>query len=466
MKKMTINWQEEVAKVKDDYLNDLYTLLRIPSFREDDKATEEAPLGPGPKAALDAFLAMVDRDGFTSKNVANMAGRFEFGQGDEILGIIGHLDVVPVDDSWETDPFEPTLIDGKLYARGVSDDKGPMLAAYYALKIIRDLDLPVSKKVHFIVGTDEESEWKGLTRYLETEPLPDFGFSPDAEFPIINGEKGMYSATLKFPALEGAIESFESGIRENMVPGDADAVIKGFDLEEVQAAAEEFQAKQPVSLTVEASADNKIHLHLHGRVSHGAFPEAGENAATYLALFLKNLSSDLEGNSYISFIANLLHQDFKGQKTGIDHHDEVMGDLSLNPGVFGAKDGQQFVTLNIRFPQGQSFEQLDKSFSQLGDQFGFAQETGTSNKVPHYVPGDDPLVQTLLEVYEEHTGMEGHEVVIGGGTYGRLMERGVAFGAEFPDEVSTMHEPNEVQRVDRLLLTMAIYADAIYRLIK
>lgn len=462
---MKINWQEEVSKIKEAYFEDLCTLLRIPSVREDDKATEEAPFGPGPKKALDTFLEMAKRDGFPTKNVANVAGRLEFGQGNEIMGIIGHLDVVPVDDSWLTDPFEPTFKDGKLYARGVSDDKGPMLACYYALKMIRNLKLPVSKKVHFIVGTDEESDWRCLHRYLETEPLPDFGISPDAMFPVINGEKGGYTVDLKFGALQGVLKSFTAGQRENMVPGEATAVIEGFNPLLVQEAADQFNAQQSVQITVEEKGQ-ELTVIAHGKVSHGAFPENGHNAATYLAAFLTSLDAKLEKDPYLSFIANVLHLDFKGQKVGISHHDPVMGDLSLNSGVFYKEGDKQVITVNIRFPQGQSLEQLDARFDELGQQFGFERVTGPSNKLPHYVPMDDPLVKTLLAVYEEHTGMEGYETVIGGGTYARLMKRGVAFGAEFPDEENTMHEPNEVQSLDRLLLTIAIYADAIYRLIQ
>ena len=116
------------------------------------------------------MLAIADRDGFTTKNIENVAGRIEFGSGDEIFGILGHVDVVPAGDGWETNPFEPVIKDGKIYARGSSDDKGPSIAAYYALKLLKDNDIKLNKKVHFIFGTDEESEWVGINRYLEVEP--------------------------------------------------------------------------------------------------------------------------------------------------------------------------------------------------------------------------------------------------------------------------------------------------------
>ena len=148
---MAIDWKQEVAKREDDLMKDLMDLLRVPSVREDDKATEDAPFGPGPKAALLKFLEIGERDGFVTKNVENVAGHLEFGEGDETLGIFGHVDVVPVGTGWDTDPFEPVIKDGRLYARGSSDDKGPSVAAYYALKMIKELELPTSKRVRFII---------------------------------------------------------------------------------------------------------------------------------------------------------------------------------------------------------------------------------------------------------------------------------------------------------------------------
>jgi len=160
---MTIDWKKEVELRKEDLLKDLFTLLRIDSVRDDSKATEDAPVGPGPKEALEAFLAIGERDGFTTKQVGNLAGHIEFAPNPdykETLGVLGHVDVVPVGTGWDTDPFEPQIINDRIYARGSSDDKGPSMAAYYALKIIKELGLPVSRRVRFIIGTDEESGWK------------------------------------------------------------------------------------------------------------------------------------------------------------------------------------------------------------------------------------------------------------------------------------------------------------------
>ncbi len=197
--KMT-DWMKAAQSQEESYLKDLTNLLKIPSVRDDSAATDEYPLGPMPAKALQEFLKMAKQDGFRTKNIDNLVGYAEWGEGDETLAILAHLDVMPAGKGWDTDPFDPVIKDGNLYARGASDDKGPGMACYYALKYLKDQGVKFNKKVRFIVGTDEESNWTGMHRYFEVEPAPTMGFSPDAEFPVINGEKGQFSLLLDVPA--------------------------------------------------------------------------------------------------------------------------------------------------------------------------------------------------------------------------------------------------------------------------
>ena len=255
---MTIDWQKEVEARKEELLEDLKNLLRVNSERDDSKVTPDAPFGPGPRDALKHMLAYGERDGFVVKNVDNYAGHIDLGEGDETLGIFGHMDVVPAGDGWDTDPYEPVIKDGKIFARGSSDDKGPSMAAYYAMKIIKDLDLELSKKVRFVVGSDEESGWADMAYYFEHEEEPDFGFSPDAEFPIINGEKGNVSFALRFQgdnAGDYVLKTFTSGLRENMVPGTATATLEVPSAEaaiQMEEAFYRFVEANPVSGSIEA----------------------------------------------------------------------------------------------------------------------------------------------------------------------------------------------------------------------
>ena len=468
---MTIDWTKEVEARKDDLLEDLQNLLRINSERDDAQATPEAPFGPGPVAGLKHMLAYGERDGFTVKNVDNYAGHIEYGEGDETLGIFGHMDVVPAGDGWETDPYEPVIKDGKIYARGASDDKGPSMAAYYAMKIIKELGLPVSKKIRFVVGSDEESGWGDMDYYFQHEEAPDFGFSPDAEFPIINGEKGNVTIRLTFRGGNGAdykLESFKSGLRENMVPGTADAVVTAASADEAASLAASFETfiKQEAKISGNAElSDKTVTFHVVGKGAHGASPQSGINAATFLATFLNDYSFAEGAYSFINTIAEFIHEDFYGEKLGVAFEDEKMGKLTMNAGIVNFDPENPLVTLNFRYPKGTSAEELQaKVQATVGETVTATQ--GDRNQEPHYVPVDDPLVATLLQVYEDHTGEKGQEQIIGGGTYGRLLKRGVAYGAMFPGYTDTMHQANEFMELDDLFRAAAIYADAIYRLAK
>ncbi len=471
---MTIDWQKEVEARKDDLMKDLGELLRIDSVRDVEHGTKEEPLGPGPAAALRKVLEIAERDGFETKNIENVAGHIDYGDGEEMFGLLGHVDVVPVDDNWDTDPFEPVIKDGKLYARGSADDKGPSMAAYYAMKIIKDLELPLSKKIRFIFGTDEESEWVGIHRYMEVEEMPKVGFSPDANFPIINGEKGILSYEVTFEDQEGeegafTLESFKSGMRTNMVPGDATAVLKVNDeakAADLKAAFEKFVAEAEVDGEVKEE-NGQITLTTIGKGAHAQEPKFGINAATYLATFLVDHDLDASGAHFVKVVSEYMHLDYNGKKLNAYIKHDVMGETTSSANLFDySQDGVKKVTLNVRHPEGITKDEIMDNMKEVLKDAGVSIEIIGDVKTPHYVPGDDPLVKTLLDVYEEHTGDKGEEQSIGGGTYGRILERGVAYGAMFPGEENVMHQPNEFMPVDSLLKATAIYADAIYRLAK
>lgn len=466
---MTVNFRTEVDKRKDEFMADLFDLLRINSERDDSQADAKHPFGPGPVHALDKFLEIADRDGYPTTNVDNYAGHFEFGEGDEVLGIFGHLDVVPAGSGWDTDPYEPQIIDGKLFSRGSSDDKGPTMACYYGLKIIKELGLPTSKKVRFIVGTDEESGWADMDYYFEHVglPLPDFGFSPDAEFPIINGEKGNITAYLHFTGENSGaarLHSFAGGLRENMVPESATAIISG-DLTDLDSKLAAFVEEYGLKADAEALDNGRVQVTVIGKSAHGSTPEEGINGATYLAKFLGQFAFDGAAKAYLELAGDTLLEDHEAKKLGVAISDEQMGALSMNAGVFKFDEASSdnTIALNFRYPKNTNPETIKAGLEKLGVEAVSLSEQGHT---PHYCPIDDPMVATLLSVYEKHTGLKGYEQVIGGGTFGRLLKRGVAYGAMFPGDVNTMHQANEFIEVEQLYRAAAIYAEAIYELIK
>ncbi|BDD39048.1 dipeptidase PepV [Streptococcus ruminantium] len=466
---MTVNFRTEVDKRKDEFMADLFDLLRINSERDDSQADAKHPFGPGPVHALNKFLEIADRDGYPTTNVDNYAGHFEFGEGDEVLGIFGHLDVVPAGSGWDTDPYEPQIIDGKLFARGSSDDKGPTMACYYGLKIIKELGLPTSKKVRFIVGTDEESGWADMDYYFEHVglPLPDFGFSPDAEFPIINGEKGNITAYLHFTGENSGaarLHSFAGGLRENMVPESATAIISG-DLTDLDSKLAAFVEEYGLKADAEALDNGRVQVTVIGKSAHGSTPEEGVNGATYLAKFLGQFAFDGAAKAYLELAGDTLLEDQEAKKLGVAISDEQMGALSMNAGIFKFDEASSdnTIALNFRYPKNTNPETIKAGLEKLGVEAVSLSEQGHT---PHYCPIDDPMVATLLSVYEKHTGLKGYEQVIGGGTFGRLLKRGVAYGAMFPGDVNTMHQANEFIEVEQLYRAAAIYAEAIYELIK
>ncbi|HFH8409153.1 TPA: dipeptidase PepV [Streptococcus agalactiae] len=468
---MTIDFRAEVDKRKDALMDDLINLLRINSERDDSQADAEHPFGPGPVKALEFFLEMAERDGYETKNVDNYAGHFTFGQGEEELGIFGHLDVVPAGSGWDTDPYEPVIKDNRLYARGSSDDKGPTMACYYALKIIKELGLPTSKKVRFVVGTDEESGWGDMDYYFEHVglPKPDFGFSPDAEFPIINGEKGNITEYLHFSGEnKGAVRlhSFSGGLRENMVPESATARFTShLDQTTLGASLADFASKH--NLKAELSVEDEQYIAtVYGKSAHGSTPQEGVNGVTYLALYLSQFDFEGPARAFLDVTANIIHEDFSGEKLGVAYEDDCMGPLSMNAGVFqfDETNDDNTIALNFRYPQGTDAKTIQTKLEKLN---GVEKVTLSDHEhTPHYVPMDDELVSTLLAVYEKQTGLKGHEQVIGGGTFGRLLERGVAYGAMFPGDENTMHQANEYMPLENIFRSAAIYAEAIYELIK
>ncbi|MFS0674548.1 dipeptidase PepV [Ornithinibacillus sp. 179-J 7C1 HS] len=467
----TINWMDEVLKRKEDFIKDLQGLLQIKSVLDEENATEEAPLGKGIKEALQYMLDLGEKDGFTSKNVGNLAGHLEMGQGSELVGVLGHVDVVPEGDGWSVDPYSGIIKDGKIYARGSSDDKGPTIAAYYAMKIVKELGLPLNKRVRLIIGTDEESNWRCVDHYFEHEEMPTTGFVPDADFPIIFAEKGItdYDVVQPIQTIDDTaskkLVSFQSGLRYNMVPDFAEAKIN------VQHDATDLiqgylAYLNEVKLEGNANVENGVVvLNLVGKSAHGAEPSKGKNAGTYLAHYLQQLELDNAGKQYVTTVAEF-HDKSRGEVFGVEYEDEESGHLTINVGVMSySNESLGRIGINMRYPVTFDIEEGKKKIETYLETKGLQLENFSDGK-PTYVKKDDPLIKTLQKVYEEQTGDEAYLLAIGGGTYSRALDHGVAFGAMFPGREDVMHQKDEYAIVDDLLKATAIYAQAVYELAK
>ncbi len=466
-----IDWTEEVEKRKIDLIRDLQGLLRIKSVLNESTSTKDAPLGIEVKKALDYMLELGERDGFTSKNVGNLAGHLEMGSGDGLIAGLCHVDVVPEGDGWSVDPYGGEVKDGKIFARGAIDDKGPTLAAYYGMKIVNELGVPINKRIRLIIGTDEESEWRCVNHYFEHEEMPEMGFAPDADFPIINAEKGIVDFDLKqkrnSPKEHGAkitLISFFSGRRYNMVPDHARAVLDiQCDHTELLQLFNDFQYSQDVNGSYYVESGYVV-LELEGISAHGMEPDNGKNAGLLLASFLSTIKLDRKGMDFVNAAVHFFFGDSRGRTLGVQHNDEAMGDLTINVGkmTFNDEDGGRF-GLNMRYPASFSLEEGMEEIMRKAEGSNF-EVTNVSNLKPHYVPSDDILIQKLTKVYEEQTKEKAELLSISGGTYARSLNKGVAFGALFPGRPDVAHQKDEYVEIEDLLKATALYAQAFYEL--
>lgn len=465
-----INWQEEVNKRKEDLIADLQGLLKIPSVLNEQDATPDAPLGQNVKKALDYMLQLGEKDGFIPKNTGNLAGHLEIGTGNDLIGILCHVDVVPEGDGWSVDPYGGEVKEGRIYARGSIDDKGPTMAAYYAMKIVKELGVPFQKRVRMIIGTDEESDWRCVEHYFQHEEMPEMGFAPDADFPIIHAEKGIADYDLvqknQLTPSKGAITllSFESGRRYNMVPDYARAII---DVDknhtQIMQTFNEFLKVQQLKGNYYLESGFTV-LELEGVSAHGMEPDNGKNAGLILASFLSTMDLDSKANTYIQSAVKFFFGDSRGRALGVQYADDITGDLTINVGKmsYNEHDGGRF-GLNMRYPV--TFD-IDKNMTKLREkvnQAGFTIENFSDSK-PHHVPENNPLIKVLQKVYEEQTQEQAKLLAIGGGTYARALESGVAFGALFPGRPDVAHQKDEYIELDDLFKATTIYAQAIYEL--
>lgn len=463
-----MNYKELVEQYKDDLIQDLSGLLAIDSVRGE--KTPEAPVGKGPLEALNYMMALGDRDGMTTKSVENLAGHIEYGSGEEIFGVLGHVDVVPVSDDWDTPPFEPTIKDGYLIARGVQDDKGPTMAAYYAMKILKEQGYEFNKRLRLIIGTDEESNWECTEAYFKHEAMPDAGFAPDAAFPLIHGEKGISTFDLiqEFNEENTSVGSvnlvqFNSGSAYNVVPDVATAILKADDEVIVIEAFEKFLADNNVEGTVESTGD--LTLKAFGKNAHGSTPDLGVHAGHILLKFLNQLDLDGKGSHFVTVMNSYIVDNLDGKQMDLFSSHEEMGETTVNSGIikYDMTKGA-VVGVNYRYPFGVDFDKNIEALTKTitAEQFSIKDASG---QPPHYVNADDPLIKVLVESYRNHVEDDRAPFTIGGGTYARTLDKGVAFGAMFKDTLDTMHQKNERMKIDELILVTTIYLEALHRIV-
>ena len=461
-----MNWYELAKAREQELLAELTALLQIESVLDEANPTVEEPFGPGPRAALDFMLEKGIEQGMIAKNIDNMAGHIEMGEGDDVLGILCHVDVVPAGDlsTWTYPPFEGRIVDGKLYARGSINDKGPTMAAWMAMKLVKDAGIELNKRIRMIIGTDEESGFRCVTRYFEKEEMPEIGFAPDADFPLINAEKGI--ANIVFTqsekrSVDDKLVSFKAGKRINMVPDLAEAVLTNVDTTFV----ENFQ-KYLTEIGAQGTFTNEgntLIITIKGKSAHAMEPEKGLNAAVLLAQFLSSQQIGGAGQKFVDFMDFAFGQNPYGTSLALQFSDDMSGPTTLNAGLVSFGEHGAEIQVSMRYRVTYTFDEKITAAQPIVATNGFSLDVA-DNDTPHYVPEDDELVATLLDVYRGATGDFSKPLSTGGGTYARVMKKGVAFGMLFPGELELAHQADEFVDVENLLKATAIYAEAIVKL--
>lgn len=455
--------EQYFAEHEQELIEDVKTLVRIPSERG--AAQPGMPYGEATVRALDAALKMAEDYGFAVKNYENYVGVADLGPAEPGLDILAHLDVVPVADNWTVcDPFDPIVKDGNIYGRGTADDKGPALAALFAMRCVKDLGIELNKRVRWIVGTDEECGSSDVEYYYKQEPEAPMTFSPDASFPVINLEKGRLTTEITAQydnRTDGArIVSVNCGLKSNVIPESALAVIAGMTAEEAEPVCRAAAERMKMDFTLSVQ-EGLLHIAAKGEGGHAAMPESANNALTGLLEVLAELPLNGGCAEAIGSLHKMFpHNDFGGAAIGIKMADEVSGDLTISLDMLAADETSMTATFDSRIPVCGNKENVYDVIAAQSAANGLTY-VDAEQVAPHYVPADTAFVRTLLKAYEDWTGNQGECLAIGGGTYVHDLKNGVAFGCSLPGVDNRLHGADEFMVVEHLLLSGKIFTQVI-----
>lgn len=448
-----MDFRKQIEQNMDSLIADLQGCIQIPSlYQEDDSGY---PYGKPVHECLMYMLSKAEALGFKTGNLDNHVGWCEYGEGEEMVAVLGHLDVVPEGDGWTVPPYSGLVQDGRIYGRGTMDDKGPTVCALYGLKAIKDAGVPLNKRIRILFGLNEETGSADMKYYrAHGGEIPVMGFTPDGEYPIINGEKGLITETYRKELDQSgtlAVKEIVGGTAPNIVPNYAKALLTCE--EELCFPAED---KITVSLT-----DDGILVEAAGVNAHACAPHEGENAIGRLLQYLAKLPLAGEMGKTVDFLADKLGMEHDGASMGIAMEDDVSGKLTMNFGVLRFDGKVLELKLNYRYPVTKTFDMCGPVVLAAMEQAGFTKTAGVY-KDKLYMSADSPLVQKLLGVYRECTGDMSPPKAIGGGTYAKMVPNVLAFGPIFPGDEVREHKPDEFMELSRLLDNAEILAKAMY----
>lgn len=470
-----------VARYGERMVSDLQALVGFQTFTLEGKTNWDLPEFVRQrewlqKKAAELQLGFKSYDGRVDELVL---------QGPEpILAVLTHGDVQDVQNQqWSSPPWEGKLVGDRIVGRGTEDDKGPIVATYYAMAALRDTGWPLGMSVRLLSANGEESSWDEIPYYLERAPMPTMTFGVDAAYPVVHAQKGYGVLTLTGKGVEKPkrgtwwIVEMSGGSGMSIIPEKGEAVLEtsrypeGALTDLQRRAAVWSAAHPPARIVVQQEPGLRFHVIAEGKGGHSSEPSSGHNALSDLAAFLytlPDLRMDAWG-SLAAFVGSTVMTETDGRSLGVATHDEGIGDLTVNLSFLRLKDGAPVAEINLRVPRGISNEEVQRRVTERAAEF--RQTTGALIDVesarlsePHWAPPDGKLVKTLLGVWEEVTGTPGKAIAIGGGTQARLFEGGVDFGPALAMDHYRGHGPDEYLTVDELHRIAELTVAALWKL--
>jgi succinyl-diaminopimelate desuccinylase len=422
--------------IMDNYLDEMVSTLqeviRIPSKKGEPLAG--MPFGEGPFRALEYMLAKGRELGFETVNVDGYAGHVEYGEGNEIIAVLGHLDVVPEGEGWTYPPYGGVIQNENVYGRGACDNKGACVASLYCLKALKDSGIMPNRRIRIIFGTDEETGMEDMTYYFKKQPLPTFGFSPDISYPIYHAEKGIMHILAEYVGDMKPVIELSSGDAYNTIPGEAFCILdsKGISEEERNQLKIAIGRLPDVGCRGEMEdSESGLSIRIYGRKGHGGTPKSGVNSAQRLMNMLSDTLSIAKLNPFFHFVRNKLGLEYSGELLEIATTDDISGELTVNVGIVNVQPGSALLCLDIRYPVTVDGQPIGASISKQMDDAGL-NVTYYHDSAPNYVPAENVWLKRLQAAYEEITGEPAELRAMSGGTYARALQgRGVAYGGNF-----------------------------------
>ena len=450
---MNKNFYQDLTKpYQDELMESLKEFVAIDSVYDEESKDAINPFGKGVSKALQYIEKLTKKDGFIVNNYDNMVVEILTNDLEPNITIMAHADVVPVGTGWPQDPFTVKEVGDFLYGRGVADDKGPLLSAYYGLKALRDNNLLGNYQVRFLVGGNEERGSACMEHYFQTlkKKQPTYGFSPDSAYPLTFAEKGIIGFTVKKKIVLPEVKSIKGGVASNSVIEKCEVLLK----EDLNLVA--YLNEQEVDYSFISRGDEML-LTFNGLAAHGSVPWMGKNAAMLAVKYLGDYYQNADLKKLYELYAPL-----RGEGVNAAAHSEDMGDNSLNVGLFSYENDELEMVVNYRHVETVTAEQMINNIKEASKPFEI-EVLGVSPLL--YYPKDHPLIQTLLRVYQEETGDYQTPIIAsGGGTYAKEADNIVAFGMEYPGHDPKMHGVNENTKKSYLFESMGIFAHAIIEL--